>query len=718
MPAGPEPEPLETNVGLSILALAASLAAGSCPWTPSALPAFDGDLAQSIARFQDIPPAQRKRLQERLASHRFDERVLIRRDAIIGRQRYASTLTGLQLGERQVCAQADRSDWSAATEVAALSYCEGMQCILVTLEGRHTARAIRLPDGATAADAQALLDAQPTAAGEAPAYAPGRLIVASRAGLSEAALAAIVGNHGGKSRRMGRKSSLYLVELPVGREADVAALLARHPQLKFVERDQRVKPAYTANDPYLGSEWHLSKIGAAQAWDSAQGSGVTIAILDSGVNASHPDLSGRLVAGWNFYDGNSSTADVLGHGTAVAGAAAATLNNGAGVAGVAGQARIMPLRITDTSGYALYSTMAQALTWAADQGARVANISYAASGSTSVQNASAYMKSKGGLVVVAAGNNGVAESTAPTTSLITVSATDANDVKTSWSSYGSFVSIAAPGQDIWTTSQGGGYQAWWGTSLASPVVAGVLGLMMSARPALSAAQVEGLLFSTAVDLGAAGRDTLYGYGRVNAAAAVQASLSAQASDTQAPSVSISAPQAYASVSGLVAVDVTASDNVGVSRVDLLANGTVVASDSGTPYAFSWDSSTVSNGSVSLVARAYDAAGNNSSSSTVSVTVANAVAADTSPPSLAISSPAANSTVSGTVSIKTSASDDGGSSGISQSLYLDGKLVASGSGASLSYSWNTRKSSSGSHTIQAVARDAAGNSRTLSIQVNK
>src|SRR5262249_46069930 len=141
-----------------------------------------------------------------------------------------------------------------------------------------------------------------------------------------------------------------------------------------------------------------------------------------GINASHPDLAARMVPGWNFYDNNANTTDVHGHGTAVAGGAAATLNNGVGVAAVAGAARLMPVRIADANAYAYWSTVAQGVTSAADNGARIANISYVGvAGSASVQSAANYMKSKGGLVIAAAGNNGIEETIAPTSSMIVVS---------------------------------------------------------------------------------------------------------------------------------------------------------------------------------------------------------------------------------------------------------------------------------------------------------
>jgi thermitase len=551
-------------------------------------------------------------------------------------------------------------------------------------------------------------------------FAKGRVLVMSKAGLSAAELDSAVGAHGGRARRLGR-SELHVVDLPAGaNEPAVAAALARHPHFKFAELDRRVAAAAVVNDPYVGSQWHLAKIGAATAWDRSQGSGVTIAILDSGIDATHPDLAARMVPGWNFIDNSADTSDVNGHGTAVAGAAAATLNNGIGVAAVAGLARLMPVRIADANAYAYWSTVAQGLTWAADNGARVANISYVGvASSASVQSAANYMRSKGGLVVVAAGNNNIDENIAPTSSMIPVAATDEADAKTSFSSWGQFVAVSAPGINIWTTTRGGAYQAWWGTSMASPVVAGAVALMMSSNPSLPAAQIESLLYASAVDLGAAGRDPVFGHGRLNAAGAVQAAAAAvSTADTQAPTVAITSPAANGTASGVVAVAVAASDNVGVARVELRVNGSTVATDTSAPFAFSWDTSKVANGTASLTAVAFDAAGNTSSSAAVQLNVANAAAPDIAAPTVVMRNPVAGATVSGNVQVQLSASDNYGSAGIVQTLFIDGVKVASATGASLTYTWNTRKVAAGAHTLMATARDAAGNQSTVSISVRR
>ena len=551
------------------------------------------------------------------------------------------------------------------------------------------------------------------------AWVKGHILVQPRAGLSDAEFDKALATQGGKA--VGRLGNLniYVVSLPpTASEEAVANALAHHPNIKFAEVDRLVAPALVPNDAYYSSEWDLPKIGAPTAWNTSIGAGVTVAILDSGVDATHPDLQGQLVPGWNFYDNNSNTADVYGHGTKVAGVVAAIGNNGVGVTGVAWGARVMPIRVTDTSGIGTLSAFANGLTYAADHGARVANLSFPVQSSSSTQTAAQYFMNKGGVVFNSAGNYATLDSTPPSSALVSVSGTDSTDTLASWSSYGPYVDVSAPGVSIWTTTLGGGYAAVSGTSFSSPLAAGVTALMMSVNPSLAPSQIVSLLESTAVDLGTAGYDYYYGYGRVDAGAAVVAAAQANTTDLQPPSVAITAPTG-GTVSGIVPINVTASDNVGVSRVDLLVSGTLLASDISAPYAFSWDSTALAGSSASLVARAYDAAGNSASSAAMTVTVASAAGpapADTTPPTVAITSPGNSSTVSGMVTISAKASDNVAVASLS--LYLDGKVVSTGNGTSLSYKWNTRKAASGTHTISAIAKDSSGNQSSTAIQVKK
>ena len=554
-------------------------------------------------------------------------------------------------------------------------------------------------------------------------FATGHILVAPRDSVSDADFEADMARGGGRALGRLRGLNVRAVAVAAGNEEAMAERLARNPHVRFAEVDRLLEPGSLTNDPSFGSEWHLPRINAPQAWDVSRGTGVVIAILDSGVDGTHPDLVGQMVPGWNFYDNNSNTADVNGHGTAVAGAAAATSNNGVGVASVAGGARIMPIRITDPNAYAYWSTAAQGLTWAADHGARVANISYVGvSASATMQSAANYFRSKGGVVMVCAGNTGAVDNSASTDTMMVVAATDQNDLRASFSTYGSFVDIAAPGVSILTTARGGGYQYWDGTSLASPIVAGTAALILSRRPDFSPAQVDATLIASAHDLGTAGEDNYFGAGRVDAEMAVEmtATTPIVAADKTPPTVSIASPTG-GTVSGTVTVAVSAKDNVGVARVDLRVNGSTVATTTTAPFSIAWNSTSVPNGNDTLTAVAYDAAGNTAASAGVPVNVANAApakTADTIAPTLAITNPVDGSRVSGMVSIATSANDNSGSAGITQVLSIDGVVRGSVIGTSLRYKWNAKNAATGLHAISVTARDAAGNTVIRKVTVTR
>ncbi len=560
----------------------------------------------------------------------------------------------------------------------------------------------------------------------APKWAEGRILVQTRAGLSDAELDKMLKPHNGKAIGHLPQINLHIVQVPPQAEEAVARALAHNPHVNFTELDRQVEAEFTPNDTYYGSAWHLPKIQAPIAWDSSQGNEIIVAILDTGVDANHPDLASKLVAGWNSISRNTDTADINGHGTIVAGAAAATTNNSLGVAGVAGAARIMPVRITNNSDSSAFcSDIANGLLWAADNGAHVANISYDVNACSSVATAGEYFfKDKGGLTVVAAANAGKDPGYSDSLYMISVSATDSGDNKASWSNFGYYIDVAAPGASIWTTKMGGGYGTASGTSLSSPITAGVVALMKAANPSLSPATLEQVLESTAKDLGSAGWDTHYGYGRVDAAAAVQSAKLTQNIDSQAPSVSITSPSSSSTVAGVAAVNVSATDNVGVTRVALFANGKQVAEDNTSPFGFSWDTTQVADGSATLVAYSYDAANNQGLSKGVSVTVKNSTelkVADTTAPTVAITSPGNGVKVTGVnVSIKANASDNVAMAKITAAV--DGKTLctstSTSTSATLSCNWNIKKVAAGAHTISAIAEDAAGNKTTTSIQVTK
>lgn len=553
-------------------------------------------------------------------------------------------------------------------------------------------------------------------------WAPGRILVMPKSGLTNVEFDKILKSNNGKGKKLGQ-SNLHVVSVPVNSEEKTIEKLRNNPHIKFAELDKKVSISLSSNDPYFGSQYHLKKIGADIAWDASQGSGITIAILDSGVDATHPDLKNSVLPGYNSYLGTTDSSDICGHGTSVAGSAAGITNNAIGIAGVAGQAKILPIRIVhqdSTAGcYAYYSSMANGIIYAADNGAKIANLSFGGvTASSSVASAAQYLKNKGGLLFASAGNDNVDLAAPLNNSMIIVSSTDSNDLKSSFSSYGDVVRLSAPGSYIYTTKRGGLYGSSSGTSFSSPVAAGVGALVMAANPSLSNLDVENILFTTANDLGLIGKDKYFGYGRVNASAAVSLALNSIPSiDTIAPVVSITSPTSSITVSGIVPISLNAADNIGVKNVELFINGNSVAIDSTSPFAFSWDSKGVNNGMANIQIFAYDEAGNKGQSSIVAVNVANEslpIIVDTTPPVVNIVTPVAGA-VSGTVDVSVNASDNNGAAGITQNLYVDNKLVKTIQGSSLAYSWNTRKLT-GSHVLNAIAIDKAGNRSSKTVQV--
>jgi thermitase len=545
-------------------------------------------------------------------------------------------------------------------------------------------------------------------------YAKGRILVKFRDSVTTVQANTALG-------KVRARGALRLGHLPVHaiflpsdeNETDAVATLRARPEVEFAEVDARLMPAATPNDPLYPNQWHLPNISAPQAWDLTVGNpNLIVAILDSGCNPTHPDLVPNYVPGWNFYDNNSDTHDVFGHGTAVAGCVGAAGNNGIGIASVSFVSKIMPCRVTDTSGTAYSSTITSALQWAADHGARIANLSFQGiPGSSAVISAAQYFYDKGGLVVCASGNSGSDLGYAASPYLIVVSGTDQNNNLASFSSFGADVTVSAPAVNIYTTTSGGGYGGGSGTSFASPVACGVLALAWSANPYLTNAQLQTVLQQSADDLGTTGWDKYFGYGKVNA---YQAALQAQSIvvDTTPPTCSITSPSGGATVSGTTTVSVSAGDNVGVSRVELYVDNRLNSTLNSAPYNFSWNTTSVANGSHTLAARAYDAAGNLGVSTSVTVTVSNTTATDTTPPTCTIISPASNTQVSGTITVSVSAGDDVGV--VKVQLYLDGKLAGTDTSSPWYFSQNTRKWKSGSHTLQAFAFDAAGNKGSSNI----
>jgi len=297
-------------------------------------------------------------------------------------------------------------------------------------------------------------------------------------------------------------------------------------------------PPVNATDPLFLTQYGLNNTGqtggvadadidAPEAWGIGTGStGTMIAVIDTGVYYTHDDLNDgrvRTDIDWDYVNNDNDALDDNGHGTHVAGIIAAETNNGFGTAGVMWQARILPLKVCNSRGSCNSDHIAQAIKYAANQGARVINMSLGGSCSSVIADAMNYAHfDKGAVVVAAAGNNGSGVNFPAKHDLaIAVGATDKSDKIASFSSRGDGLDVMAPGVSIMSTVPKNGHDTLSGTSMASPYVAGVAGLLLAQRPNLTNEQVRDILRGSADDLGTVGKDSTYGYGRANAFKALQ-----------------------------------------------------------------------------------------------------------------------------------------------------------------------------------------------------
>jgi thermitase len=505
------------------------------------------------------------------------------------------------------------------------------------------------------------------------------------------------------SHHEGSRISVLSVD-PGARDQTIQDLQASG-QFSFVEPDYVAVPLLVPNDPNYSQEWHLQTIQAPTAWEVTTGStGVPIAMIDSGVDPTHPDLASKLIPGWSFLTGTADTHDVLGHGTETAGTAAALGNNAVGVAGVAWQNPIMPLVVLNSSDWASYSDIANAIMYAADHGVRIVNISIGGSSSSSaMQSAVDYAWSKGTVVFAAAGNYSSSTPIYPAgcTNVVAVGATDSNDTLASFSNYGSYVDLTAPGVNIMTTTSGGGYGGVSGTSFSSPIAAGVAALVLSRNPSLTAQQLVTLLEQNSDDLGAAGFDQIFGWGRVNASRAV---VAAGGGSTTPPSVTISNPPPSSSLQAAVTVQGNAIAPTSLSSIELWVDGVKNSTTTAASFSFNWNTTAVANGPHTLTVIAREPTGV-SGQAAVNVSVNN-VTPDTTAPSVGISSPANGSTVAGLVPVQGSATDNVGV--VKIQVFVDGTPGATTSSSSFSFNWNSSLAANGSHTLMVQASDAAGN----------
>ena len=415
-----------------------------------------------------------------------------------------------------------------------------------------------------------------------------------------------------------------------GREVDeVLAELRADPAVEYAEPNYVVHlveegsvAAVPVNDPKTAGQYSLDQMRVRDAWSLSKGGSGVVAVLDTGVQANHRDLAGRVLPGYDFVNGDSNAADDNGHGTWVAGIIAANANDAYGIAGVSWTDKILPVKVMTREGTGDTADLTSGITWAANHGATVINMSVGGfPASQYVQDAVNFAWNKGAVLVGAAGNNGRQEAFYPASfaNVVSVSATQVNDEFASWSSYGSKVDVSAPGASVQTTNctvcTYADHNTWGehtyisGTSFATPNVVGVVALIRARYPSYTPAQVVSRLVGTVDDLGYAGFDDRYGRGRVNAYRALGASVSAPAraaGDSREPNNSLGAanviplgsatrPTIYPAGD----VDVFAVDVPRAGRLDVRVSGVVDT------RAYPWNRSALP---IDAIVELYDTAG--------------------------------------------------------------------------------------------------------------
>ena len=323
------------------------------------------------------------------------------------------------------------------------------------------------------------------------------------------------------------QAELEVVNVP--RVAAAASETAAENALRAAKQRLEAQPAVAAvdydyvreraaSDPFYGQQYNLTQTGFDDAWTSERGDGALLGVVDSGISQSHPDLRGKIALQRDFFAGDLTAEDRIGHGTAVSGVAAAVTGNGMGIAGACPACKLLVAK--DGDEFPVDSATIKGIYWAVNHGADAVNIS---SGgyqiSATYERAVNYARNNGALVVAAAGNDSTSRGYYPAAypAAVGVSATNRVGTLAPFSNRGNWVDLAAPGVGIYATVPGG-YAAMNGTSFSAPETTALAGLLSA--QGFTDDQARGRMLATATDLGAAGRDPLYGYGRINADAAV------------------------------------------------------------------------------------------------------------------------------------------------------------------------------------------------------
>lgn len=547
---------------------------------------------------------------------------------------------------------------------------------------------------------------------------PGEILIQAFPGTAEQALAEAVQAAGATIVDQVQELDLTVLTVSDGTAETVAASLAQSGWIEEIHRVYVFTAERTADDSLAANQTHLDRVNLPAAWDISVGEdSVIIGVVDSGIDRSHPDLRDKILTGWNVYDQDSAFDDDAGHGTQAAGVAAATSDNALGVVGVAWASPIVAVRAADDTGRSSSRHLAAGILRAAQEGARVINVSFAPLWSNSVVRAAAeHVAARGSLVVISAGNGGQHRDAEGFEAAIFVGALVDDTRIAPFSDRGPFVDVVAPGTAIQTTSLGGSYGPATGTSFAAPIVTGVAALMWSVNPGLRPSTIAELLRRTSVDLGNVGPDDTFGFGRVDAAAAVAAAVSAAESEDQLPpQVRLNGPRNGSRQSRPFAVRVSATDDTGVADVVLLIDGVPFATDTRTPFLFAVDPAAVGAGEHEITVVATDAAGHASVPASVQVVVAGSGSA-TPVGSVAFRSPRDGSVLNGDVTLSADVTAPSGLATVEWIIDEETVLTQpiSGTTSLVTYRWRSSGRTEGEHVIvvRVIDNDGATFSGTL------
>lgn len=584
--------------------------------------------------------------------------------------------------------------------------------------------------------AQAIADDLILMNGSAPKgeYVPGEIVVKFNPGVSEQQIAAINARHGAAVISTSRFAGFKRLKVPKGKTvSEMTAIYSRNPNVEYAEPNFIAHASLVPDDPLYKYQWHLQGINMESAWDVETGTSAVVAVIDTGVAYEDhtetiqtkgrfsktvnyslaPDLADTsFVPGYDFVNDDGHPNDDQGHGTHVAGTIAQSTNNGTGVAGVAFDCSIMPVKVLDSNGSGTHTDIADGIYFAAVNGADIINMSLGgSSGSITLENALAYAYGEGVTAICASGNDGSATTinypAAYDAYCIAVGATRFDETVAYYSNRGASLDLTAPGGDINVDQNGDGYgdgimqqthdgknytafgyYFYQGTSMATPHVSGVAALLVASGVATTPDQVREVLQSTAKDKGTAGWDKDYGWGIVDAYAALN----------------------YASAPNTPPVAVAGGPYFGVEDLALHFDGSGSFDDDGDSLTYSWDFGDGTAGSGEKPTHAYTTGGTytvsltvndgktNSNPSTTTATIA-----EVNDPPVADAGPDQTAVAGVPVTLDGSGSFDEEDGSILAAYLWDFGDGSSGSGMTVTHAYAT----AGIYTVTLTVTDSEG-----------